>query len=184
MGDSGGGGNGFNINWNPGDSTLGRTISGQQGGAFKGGIDWDPRNSTMGQAAQGNWGEVGRGVTGGIQDAANFNKNLLGGLAAPGAALYGGVDSMFGTPQAALRKKHDDAASTAQGAQEQAQGNYQKQQEAYNQQQQKASTDANNAYQSQQATLNQSLADEDAFTAARNAARRAKGTSLFGAYNG
>ncbi len=37
----------------------------------------------------------------------------------------------------------------------------------------------NQAYQNEQNALTQSTADEDAFTAARNAARRAKGNTLY-----
>lgn len=40
----------------------------------------------------------------------------------------------------------------------------------------------NKEYQDQQAGISKSIADEDAFTRARNAARREKGNTLFGAW--
>lgn len=170
------------INWNPGDSIFSRTIMGQNGGAFKGGVDWNPGNSTLGQAAQGNWGEAGRGLAGGVQNSMNLNKDLLGGLAAPLGGIRDVGESMFGTPQAAMRKRRDDLNAAQQGAQEQAQGNQQRQQEAYNAQQLASQNQANQAYQTGQATQDQSLAAEDAFTQARNAARKAKGQTLFGGW--
>ncbi len=166
---------GANIDWNLANSTAARTLTGQSGGAFSGGVDWDPRNSMLGQAAQGNWGEAGRGAMGGLQNAAGFNAQLLGGLASPAASIAGLVDSASGQPQAAARHKKDELSSEQLGAQQQGE------RQAGEAQQARAAADArrNAEFLTGQATANQTAADEDAFTAARNASRRARGNTLY-----
>ncbi len=170
-----------NINWNPGDSSASRAIMGQSGGIK--GADWNPLNSTTGQVAQGNYGAL----RGPLQNSVNFTKDLLGGIAAPLSGIQDLGASAAGIPQAAARHEKDLASAQVQGAQEQAYG--QQQQGLAQQQQatdaaQQATNDANALYQKNQAGLTDTLNSENAFNAARNAARKAKGNTLYGAWNG
>lgn len=158
-----------NINWNPGDSPL-----------WKGTTDWDPRNSTLGQMSQGNWGETARGLEGGFNNAFNLSKDLTGAVVAYGQAL-GQIDqSISGVGAAADRRKKlldDQNADNIAKQQRDAQAQYQ-----FGLQQQ--GDKKNQDYLAQMKQQEQNTADEDAFIRARNAARQAKGTALYGGYNG
>ena len=164
MGNSGGG-----IDWNPGNSPL-----------FKGGVDWNPGDSTLGQAAQGNWGEAARGAGGGLKNAMNLSQDLWSAAASPLGAAKDAYQTISGEKQAAERHRNDVTNADAENARQQ-------QIAAQNKAQADAAAAANQKnldYQSQQAAMTSSLGAEDAFNRARNAARQAKGTALFGAYNG
>lgn len=159
-------GNG-NIDWNPGNSPL-----------WKGTVDWNPLNSTPGQAVRGNWGEAGRGAMGGIENAAALSGQLASAALNPTGAIDSLSQSISGETQAAQRRKRDLAgvdARDAQLASERAAADAQARQTA-------EANKRNQDYQSQQASMSAALGAEDAFTKARNAARKAKGTQLFGAF--
>jgi hypothetical protein len=167
-----------NINWNPGDSTLGRTLTGQEGSAFKDPNIWNPAQSTLGQFAQGNYDNALNQTMGGIGNAVNVGNDLGKTLWNPiGAGLDLG-NSIGGQTQARNRQKQDEQNQAADYAgvqrDQQAQEQARQQQAAA----QKAQQDKLNSYNLQQ----QTASEADAFTQARNAARRAKGTTLFGAW--
>lgn len=157
------------INWNPLDSPL-----------FQGTVDWNPLNSTLGQLAQGNYGEAGRGAAGGVQNLANTWKDIGMGFVNPGAAykdIYGSISGETGARQ---RREQDIFGQQQDQARRQAE--YAGWNQQMNQQQaaQKRNQDYLNRYSADQAAT----ADADAYQRAKDAARRAKGTQLFGAYNG
>ncbi len=167
-----------NINWNPGDSTLGRTLTGQDGSAFKDPNIYDPRQSTLGQYAQGNYGEALNQTMGGIGNVRNVGNDLGKTLWNPiGAGLDLG-NSIGGQPQATKRRQQDEQNQAADYAGFQKEQNAQAVARDQQAAAQKAQQDKLNSYNLQQ----QTASEEDAFTQARNAARRARGTTLFGAW--
>ena len=167
-----------NIDWDPSHSTIGQTITGQSGSALKGGVNWNPLDSTPGALAQGNFSGAANQAIGGAQNLANFGKDLNAGLLAPAAGIGALYNSATGQPQAAKRRDQDVAGQTAEND-ARIFGEQQQQQQAQQQAaEQKAQQDKLSAYNLQQ----QGVADEDAFTKARNAAIKAKGQTLFGAW--
>lgn len=174
-----------NINWNPGDSTLGRTISGQSGGAFKGGVDYNPADSTAGAFANGNYGDAANQAAGGLGNIVKTGGDLSMALLNPAGGVSDLYNSISGTPQAAQRTATDRAGAAAQGAQEQQYGQQQQANAAANAAQQAATNTANTTnqtYLTNQANTLQAQQGEDAFNAARNAARQKNGTTLYGGW--
>lgn len=170
MGNSGGGGG---IDWDPFHSTLGTAVSGNPGAAWeqvKSSIN--PADSTAGTLLKGNIGKAGQDIAGGIQNGINANLDILGA-------------GVTGVPGAIYQQQGREAAQRQQVDRANAAG---ANQQAIDQQMQANATAAANQknmdYQSQQANMNASLGAEDAYNRARNAARQARGTALFGAYNG
>ncbi len=157
------------IDWNP-----------THGQAWSGNTDWNPLNSTLGQFGQGNFSEAARGALGGaerfIKDSARISKDII----APVAGMRDIAGEITGETGIKKRAAKDEADRNAYDAQ-------QRQIQAQAAQQQKASADAtakNQTYRDQQTQLSNSAGEADAFAKARAAARRAKGSEMFGGYNG
>jgi hypothetical protein len=145
------------------------------------GFDSDWRNSTLGQATQGNWNKVGNDVAGNFMQS--INPRTLGHDMGPLTEAFSANDYISGRTQAQGREneKQNQIAEEnqrAQAAQEAAA------RQAAQLAAQQAADQRNRDYLGSQASAQASQADEDAFLAARNAARRARGNPIFGAYNG
>ena len=163
-----------------GDGGSSIDLNPAHGQLWSGGTNWNPLDSTLGQLGQGNFQEAGRGAVGGLQrnfaDAGRITKDVL-------LPIAGGNDlanEISGTKGIKKRAAEDEAGRNAYDAQQQ---QIQRQAE----QQQKASADAaakNKEYTDQQSQLSDSAGEADTFNRARAAARRAKGSTMFGGYNG
>lgn len=127
----------------------------------------DPRQSDLGRGISSiNWGQNYGGAAAPVMSALAGGNGT--GDPAGNAAIFQNqlnTQRVGNEAEAARRKSEYDAGIVAQ------------QNSARN-----AANQANQNYLNQQSTLAQSTADEDAYTAARNAARKAKGTTLFGAW--
>jgi len=169
-----------NIDWNPANSTLGQTFTGGGGSVFKSDV-LDPRQSTLGQFAQGNYGNALNQTVGGIGKGLKAGWDIQGGVLNPLGGINDVSAGVSGAPQAEKRRQQDqqNQAADYMGVQRDQQAQeMQRQQQEQQAAAQKAQQDKLNQYNLSQ----QSIADEDAFTKARNAARRAQGQTLFGAW--
>lgn len=166
------------VDWDPGHSTFGQTLTGGSGSAFKNPNVYDPNQSTLGAFGRGEYGNAFNQTVGGLKNTVKAGADIGLGALNPQKTYSDLYNSVGGEPQAAERRQRDitnqNADNDALVQQEQMQQQAGQQQAAA----QKAQQDKLNSYNLQQ----QGVADEDAFTQARNAARKAKGTSLFSAW--
>lgn len=162
-----------NVNWNPAESPI-----------WKGQQDNDIGNSTLGQFWKGNYAEAGRGAAGGVGNLSNISKDLGMGLANPIKGVGDLGNALGGQPQAEDRFQEKRRGIDAENSKREQMDRYQSQQNEMNLQRQQADNKRNSDYLQGVETQKKGTADEDAFNRARLAARRAKGNTLFGAYNG
>lgn len=167
-----------NIDWDPSHSTIGQTITGQSGSAFKNPDIYDPNQSTGAQFAKGNYGEAANQALGGAKNLVQLGWNMEEGMLNPFKQAGDTYDTISGKPQAEKRHDQDVKNQTADYEGVQRAQEIQRQQQEQQASAQKAQQDKLSAYNLQQ----QGVADEDAFTKARNAAIKAKGQTLFGAW--
>lgn len=133
----------------------------------------DPRKSSLGKLWSGDTGGFGSDVASGFgqvvdkgQKVNEFMLNPVGTVAKGyGDATGGGNVSTDPSDEFYAGQAAESQAAQAEAAQ-------------------RARDKQNQDYLKSQQTVASGIADEDAFMQARNAARRAKGNKLFGAFNG
>ena len=128
----------------------------------------DPRKSSVGKLWGGDVGGFAGDVGSGLSDVASkgqkVNEFMLNPIGTT-AQAFGGKGNV------------SDAPSDEYLGEQQAMGQANAAEQA-----QRAKDKQNQDYLKSQQTMTQGVADEDAFIQARNAARKAKGNSLFGAW--
>jgi hypothetical protein len=167
-------GGGKSIDWNPMNSTLGTALKGDVGKAWEQTkSSLDPRQSTAAQLLSGNTDTALQQMQGGAQDLVGMGQDLYGAALSGGA----GVRGQWESKEAAQRRANDMAGLDAQNQQNMIAQQGQEQERTRAEAEKK-----NQDYLASQAKFSAGEAEMDALTRARKAARKAKGQSLFGAW--